>query len=564
MTEELRKGYTTGTCAAAAAKAAAFCLRGEECRAVAIVLPQGEETWLAIEWTERLSATSARAAVMKDAGDDPDVTDGLTIVVTLEVDGTEITFQAGEGVGVVTLPGLQLAPGEPAINPMPRTMITTALRDVLGETGCQVTVSIPGGAEVAERHTFNPRLGIQGGLSVLGTTGRVEPKSEDAWLQSLLPQIDVARAAGHDMLYLVPGGFGEAAAREQFGAPGTSIIQTSNFIGAMLQACAQRDVASVVLIGHAGKLVKVAAGIFDTHSRHGDARLETLAALAAAEGASPALVTELLELPTCEAAVTLLAAHRLDRVWDSLADRAADRATRHAGLPVSCAITGYARTVLGRSAALRTIEASSDASLTVVGIGPGPAEWITPVAWQAVCRAEVVVGGRRHLDAFAPAGAERIPLEADLHPAMDAIRARIGKRIVVLASGDPGCYGILATLQRLLGELPWHVIPGISAMQMAMARLQLPWDSVTFASAHGRACQEVVQAAYLHPRVLAFTDAQHTPQVVAQALLDAGIDGRMTVLERLGYADERLTAGAIAEIAAGEFTALAVVCIEHA
>ncbi|HEY3415250.1 MAG TPA: cobalt-precorrin-5B (C(1))-methyltransferase CbiD, partial [Armatimonadota bacterium] len=228
MTETLRAGFTTGTCAAAAAKAAALCLRGEECRAVELCFPAGDTEILAIENVERLSPSSARATVIKDAGDDPDITDGMSVVTTIELTGEGITFYAGEGVGTVTSPGLQLPPGEPAINPVPREMIAQALRDVLGDAGCRVTVSIPGG-EAAAAKTFNPRLGITGGLSILGTSGRVMPKSEDAWLRSLIPQIDVALAAGYRQLFLTPGGFGEKAAIEKLGAELPAVIQTSNF-----------------------------------------------------------------------------------------------------------------------------------------------------------------------------------------------------------------------------------------------------------------------------------------------------------------------------------------------
>ena len=219
---ELRTGLTTGTCAAAAAAAAARALAGEPCDAVDVELPDGERVTLAVESVERPREGCARAAVVKDAGDDPDVTDGMTVVVEVEVlDGPApsgsadtppaaagtgladhaavptIEFVAGAGVGTVTRAGLQLAPGEPAINPVPREMIAAAVRAVLPDGRLRVTVGMPGGEETARR-TFNARLGIEGGLSVLGTSGRVIPKSEDAWLRSLLPQVDVALADGRD------------------------------------------------------------------------------------------------------------------------------------------------------------------------------------------------------------------------------------------------------------------------------------------------------------------------------------------------------------------------------
>ncbi|MFA4966402.1 MAG: cobalt-precorrin-5B (C(1))-methyltransferase CbiD, partial [Thermoleophilia bacterium] len=308
MEVALRSGLTTGTCAAAAAKAAAAALAGGRAadgaagETVAVPLPDGETVTLAIESLERLGGARARAAVRKDAGDDPDVTDGMTVVVEVEVtgDGDAVTFVAGPGVGTVTRAGLQLAPGEPAINPVPRRMIAAALREALPLGAVRVTVSIPGGEETALR-TFNPRLGIEGGLSVLGTSGRVIPKSEDAWMRSLLPQVAMALAAGNRTVYLAPGSYGERAARDVLGAPETAIVQCSNFAGDLLDHCVDAGVEHVVVVGHAGKLVKLAAGIWNTHSRYGDARLETVAALAAAAGAPPTLVTRLLELATVEA-----------------------------------------------------------------------------------------------------------------------------------------------------------------------------------------------------------------------------------------------------------------------
>lgn len=560
MNDTLRSGYTTGACAAAAAKSAALCLRGEACFVVEIALPDGATATLAIERVEWISPAMARASVVKDAGDDPDITDGMSVVVTLELSGVGITFSAGEGVGIVTQPGLQLAPGEPAINPVPRRMIADAIQTVLGTVDCHVTVSIPGGDAVAAR-TFNPRLGIAGGLSILGTSGRVIPKSEEAWLRSLLPQIDVALAAGQQTLYLAPGGFGETAAREQLGAPRAAIVQTGNFIGDMLRACATRNVQEVVLVGHPGKLVKLAAGIFNTHSRFGDARLETIAAIAAAEGVPAPLIATLLDLPTAEAAIPLLADAGYASVWDAVAARVAERASRHAGLPVRCVLVNYTQTILGQSTARRASCSRECGTLTVAGVGPGAAEWLTPATWHALRAAEVVVGGKRHLAAYAPSNAEQLAIGADMTEVLNAVRARLGQRIVVLASGDPGCYGILATLRRELGDVQITVLPGISAMQLALARLGESWEGVIFASAHGRRIHEVVETVWLHPRVLALTDHQHPAQAIARALADEGMDYPMTVLERLGYADECITVGAASTLAEGTFDPLAVVWI---
>lgn len=584
---EPRGGLTTGTCAAAAAKAAALALVGSPCDAVDVELPGGDVVSLAVEWTERPRTGCARAAVVKDAGDDPDVTDGTAVVAEVDVPGDAaaggtsgpeldgVFFAAGPGVGTVTRAGLQIAPGEPAINPVPRRMIADAVREVLPEGAVRVTVSIPGGEETARR-TFNPRLGIEGGLSVLGTSGRVVPKSEDAWLRSLLPQVDMALAEGHTTLYLAPGTFGERAAREQLGAPEAAIVQCSNFAGDLLDHCADAGVERVVLVGHAGKLVKLAAGIWNTHSRYGDARLETLAALAAAAGAPPTVVTKLLDLPTVEAAVELLTGTGLEHVWDDVADRVVRRAAervakRAADLPVcACAIVAYDGAVLGRSAALRAAPAALPApsghpalELTVVGVGPGADEWLTPAAWRAVHTAEVVAGGRRQLERFAPAGAERVVVGASVDEVAAALRARAGRRVVVLASGDPGFYGIAAALRRLLPEAAILTLPGISSVQLAAARIGRPWNELLFASAHGLGVEGVVAAVADRPHVVALSDARTPPQVLAAAVLAAGLQADVTVLERVGQPDERITAGDAAAIAAGEYDGLAVTFIDR-
>jgi cobalt-precorrin-5B (C1)-methyltransferase len=584
----LRSGFTTGTCAAAAAAAAARALAGEACDAVDVELPDGERITLAVEALERPRADVARAAVVKDAGDDPDVTDGMTVVVELERlsgSGETLEFLAGDGVGTVARAGLQVPPGEPAINPVPREMITAAVRAVLPDVPLCVTVSIPGGREVAAR-TFNGRLGIEGGLSVLGTSGRVVPKSEDAWLRSLLPQVDVAAAAGRDTVYLTPGRFGERAAREVFGAGETQIVQCSNFVGDLLDRCADLGISRVVLVGHAGKLVKVAAGVWNTHSRVADARLETLAALAAATGASPPLVAELLDLPTVEAAVVTLADAGLGDVWDDVAERAArragERAARRAGDGAAprcdCAVVDYSGAVIGRSTGLAaaavtgrpeiatTTAASAGGeglALTVVGTGPGAREWLTPAAWRVIRRAEVVAGGRRQLERFAPVGAQRIEIGGDMEAVAAALRSHAGRRLVVLASGDPGFYGISATLRRLLPEAQITVLPGIGAAQLAAARLGRPWDDMHFVSAHGLDLAGVVEAVVEHPRVLALADSRRSPQAIASAVLAVDVAAEVTVLERLGERDEHITSAGVEEIAAGEFDGLSVVYIER-
>jgi len=273
-----RPGLSTGTCAAAAAKAAACVLCGQAAPAeVDVELPEGGRVRLPVFYA-RVSNTGpgAEGAVRKDAGDDPDVTHGALVVSTVEWTGQDdVTFAAGDGVGVVTRPGLALPVGEPAINPVPRNMIRQAVREVTPR-GVRVTVSIPGGRELAGK-TYNPRLGIVGGLSVLGTTGRVRPFSHAALRTALKCGLDVAVASGIRAPVFVPGHLGARAAKRHFPAlRPEQIIEVSNEWGFMLEqlravlwpGCARGagQGPSLLALGHPGKLAKLAAGAWDTHS----------------------------------------------------------------------------------------------------------------------------------------------------------------------------------------------------------------------------------------------------------------------------------------------------------
>lgn len=566
----MRSGITTGTCATAAAIAAASLLaaqgRGETPSApehVEVALPAGEVVCVPVAQAEVLAPGVARASVVKDAGDDPDITNGMTVAVEVALGGECVRFAAGEGVGTVTCAGLQLAVGESAINPVPRAMISSALEGVLGEgVGAVVTVSVIGGEEVA-RKTFNPRLGIEGGISIIGTTGRVEPKSSEAWMRSLLPQVDVALAAGHTTVWLAPGGIGEEFAVEVLHAPAQAVVQCSNFVGELLDACGRAGVERVVLVGHAGKLVKVAAGLFDTHSRAGDARLETVAAIAAAEGAPGPLVARLLALPTVQAAVAELDAAGLSGTWDAIAARAAARATQRAGVPVEVVLLGYGGQALGATAGAGVDRVVPEpGALAIVGTGPGAEDLITPAAWRTIRTADVVVGGVRLLDAFAPDGVERVMIGSDaVEPLARAAEALAsGRHVVVLASGDPAFFGILATVRRELPEVAVRVVPGISSGQLALARLGLSWEGTAIASAHGRESVSALATCESSECTLVLMDRATPPQAFASALDELG-DFEVTVLERVGYPEERIATGSAAEIAAGQFDALSVLYV---
>ena len=288
----LRRGWTTGACATAAAKAAyAALLSGDFPDPVSILLPGGEAPAFALAET-RLDDGVATAAVVKDAGDDPDVTHGALIRVTVwhGVPGSGLHFRAGPGVGTVTRPGLPLPPGEPAINPVPRRMIAAAL-DALAPNGAAdavVEVSIPGGEVLAER-TLNGRLGIVGGLSVLGTTGIVVPYSCSAWIHSIHRGIDVARAIGLTHLAGATGSSSESAVRAHHGLDEAALIDMGDFVGGMLKYLRRHPVERVTVAGGVAKITKLAQGRLDLHSKRGSADLGALAALATEVGAPASL-----------------------------------------------------------------------------------------------------------------------------------------------------------------------------------------------------------------------------------------------------------------------------------
>ena len=285
--------------------------------------------------------------VIKDAGDDPDITNGVSIFTTTKkISGEEIIFRAGVGVGKITKVGLQLPVGEPAINPGPRQLIKNIAAE-FGVKGLEVEISIPAGAELAKK-TLNPILGVEGGISVIGSTGVLRPMSEEAFKNSLVPQIDVARAAGFENLIFVPGKIGENIAKK-IGLPEGAIIQTSNFIGFMLEAAADRNISKIILCGHLGKLIKVAAGIFHTHNRVADARLETLAAYSAAAGLNSIAVQKILNSSTTEEAAQIISENNFEFVYKKIAERASLRAERYVfgKINVGTILVDYSGKILG-------------------------------------------------------------------------------------------------------------------------------------------------------------------------------------------------------------------------
>ncbi|HEX4704151.1 MAG TPA: cobalt-precorrin-5B (C(1))-methyltransferase [Pseudonocardiaceae bacterium] len=350
----LRHGWTTGACATAATTAAyTALLTGEFPDPVTITLPRGQRPSFALA-TERLTTDAATAEVVKDAGDDPDVTHGAVIGATVRhgSSGVGVVFVAGPGVGVVTKPGLPLAVGEPAINPVPRRMMREHIAEVAVAAGgggdVVVEISVAGGAELARR-TWNPRLGIVGGLSILGTTGVVVPYSCSAWIDSIRRGIDVARAAGHRHVAGCTGSTSEQVAARLYGLPDDALLDMGDFAGAVLKYLRRHPVDRLTIAGGVGKLSKLAAGHLDLHSGRSQVDPNLLADLAATAGAP----TELA-----------------DRVRTANTALDALRQCQDAGLPLGDLIAARARdTALGvlRGAPVEVDVVVIDRSGTVVG-----------------------------------------------------------------------------------------------------------------------------------------------------------------------------------------------------
>jgi cobalt-precorrin-5B (C1)-methyltransferase len=316
MNEEnpLRRGWTTGTCATAAAAAAyQGLLTGRFPCQIAVRLPRGGTAMLAIHRSERNNGY-ARCGVIKDAGDDPDVTHGCEVIATVApaAAGVGVLFRAGEGVGTVTLPGLPVPVGEPAINPGPRAMISAAIADIATAWGASgdvvVTLSIANGAALAEK-TLNGRLGIRGGLSILGTTGIVVPFSCSAWLHSIHRGIDVARAAGLHHLAAATGSVSEAAVRRFYDLPETALIDMGDFAGGALKYLRRHPVPRLSLAGGFGKLAKLAQGHLFLHSSKSQVDCGALAGLLGELGASGAVADAARQAASAAQVLSLAGPH---------------------------------------------------------------------------------------------------------------------------------------------------------------------------------------------------------------------------------------------------------------
>jgi len=331
--KKLRCGYTTGSCAAAASKAALIMLLdGSEVRNVKIITPKGPEYVAEIEdITRDAEHHSVTCAVTKDGGDDPDATNGMKIYATVSVEPNDslVEIDGGFGIGRVTRPGLDQPVGNAAINSVPRKMIADSILEVLKErsiTGVKVKVliSAPEGEEVAQK-TFNPKLGITGGISILGTTGIVEPMSDEAILSTIKAEISIRRAEGNSILLMAPGNYGLKFLADTYGLSEDAAVMCSNFVYDTLCFAREAGFSKVLFAGHLGKLIKVAGGVKNTHSAYGDHRMEILSEVTRSflpEGYKGNLIEDIEGCVMTDEAVRLITeAGMKDEVFKEVAER---------------------------------------------------------------------------------------------------------------------------------------------------------------------------------------------------------------------------------------------------
>ena len=323
---KLRTGYTTGSCAAAAAKAATHMLvSGEVVGEVSLVTPAGIRLYLEVEDIVKEN-NYVSCAIRKDSGDDPDVTNGILVYAgvsfvsdDLEQDNREgraedetirhVILEAGEGIGRVTQKGLEQSIGDPAINLVPRRMIREAVEEELQKAGIdrgvRVMIWVPDGAEIAKK-TFNPKLGIEGGISILGTTGIVEPMSEKALTDTIFVEMKVRRENGMDYCYVVPGNYGSDFLHDTLGYQEDAAVKCSNYVGQTIDFAVNMGLKGILFVAHIGKFIKVAGGIMNTHSRDADARMEILAANALRAGADARTAKQILDAVTTDEGLAVL------------------------------------------------------------------------------------------------------------------------------------------------------------------------------------------------------------------------------------------------------------------
>lgn len=392
--KRLREGYTTGTCAAIAAKAAAKMLfKNEEILSESITTPRGDIVATDIFNIDK-GDDFVSCAVKKDAGDDPDVTNGIMVYAKVQLNNSGIiSIDGGVGVGRVTKPGLYQKIGEAAINPVPKRMIEKEVREILdingSNGGADVVIYIPQGVEIAKK-TFNPRLGIEGGISVLGTSGIVEPMSEKALVESIQVEMKVLKATGNDYIIITPGNYGEDFIKNTLGIELSNAVKCSNYIGEAIDMAVDLGFKGILLVGHVGKLVKLAAGIMNTHSHQADARMEIFGVHSAMCGADADTVKKIMASISTDQAIKILKEYGcFDDTMCSIMKRVEFHIEQRCGsdIPIGACIFSTVYGILGTTSKVEMLidcikkrqltEDRMSGILYGIGVGPGDPELMT-------------------------------------------------------------------------------------------------------------------------------------------------------------------------------------------
>ena len=352
----LRTGYTTGSSATAAAKAALLAILGQQnVSGVDILLPKGSNISIPIN-SCTYGSDHARCSVVKDGGDDPDVTHGAEIIVDLSLTGMAgmIDIDGGEGIGIVTKPGLGLEINKPAINPVPKRMIIQNLQDVgrqiLDRHGILVVISVPKGAELGPK-TDNPRIGIKGGISILGTSGIVIPFSTASYAASIRQNLDVALAMGNDTVVLTTGGRSEEMARKIVNLPDHCFIQMGDFSGYTIQQCGRKEIKKAYIVGFIGKLAKMAAGVKQTHVKGSKVDMGFLAGLAEQSGADSATIREIKRANTARHVSEIVQNNGISGFFDLICAHTYRHMRRHCNdsVPIEVVLFDFDGSILARS-----------------------------------------------------------------------------------------------------------------------------------------------------------------------------------------------------------------------
>ena len=568
----LRSGFTTGSAAAAAALAAAVLIAGRKAlNRAEIIIPgksenTGESGILAIPVAESnliRPGAAASAVVIKDAGDDPDITDRVHIRVLVEhteEPGRNILFQAGEGVGIVTKPGLQIPPGEPAINPVPRAMITDALRSVLPEGSWRITVSAAGGENLALK-TFNPRLGITGGISILGTTGIVRPFSHSALKSALRCAFNVALASGADPLVLVPGNIGRrafSAAYPEFADD--HIIDVSNEWGTVLEWIHEaKTIKTIAVCGHPGKLTKLLGDSWDTHSSRSPSALPLIFSLAREAGINYSFDN----ITTAEGFFTDIKSDEREKIANLLAQRICDKIKIRCfcadAAVLLCDMNGKIIGSTGSDIFKRKYSTTAEVSaggrvshikdetrkIVIAGCGPGSHNHLTAEVIEAVKNADVLIGTDRVLELFSESKARKITCNGSINAVCDIITREDAHRVCVLVTGDPGFYSLASLVVRRFGARQCIILPGITSVQAAAARLGISWAHALLLSAHTKIPQDTeifVNDRELPETLIILGGCKDSPEWITRLGQRLGSKYRGWLCENICLPDERITA----------------------